>query len=122
VVNGSIYRLMSCPTGYEVISVGADGEFDGLVRECRACGRGEECTLGSCRDCSLCEPGYLKILEGVEACSACPVNTYRVDAGAAEEADCLGCPDWSTTEGGAGWGEQCGRVHMRRRVLPCGDK
>ena len=101
-VNGSIYRLMSCPTGYVVISVGADGEFDGLVRECRACGRGEECTLGSCRDCSVCKPGYLKVREGVEACLACPVNTYRVDAGAAEEADCLGCPDWSTTEGRVG--------------------
>ena len=59
-VNGSIYRLESCPTGYEVLSAGADGEFDGSVQECRACGRGEECTLGSCRGCSLCEPGHLK--------------------------------------------------------------
>ena len=25
-------------------------------------------------------------------------------------------------DGGAGRGEQCGRVHMRRRVLPCSDE
>ena len=36
------------------------------------------------------------------------MNTYRVDAGAAEAADCRGMPGL-VDDGGAGRGEQCGR-------------
>ena len=46
--NGSIYRLSSCPTGYSVASLGADGRFDATAQQCVACGKGQECIAAAC--------------------------------------------------------------------------
>ena len=64
---------IECPAGYEI---GADN-----------------------RTCAPCKIGYYKAQGGPSECTACPINTYGISAGAAAlNAGCNKCPLNSDTE------------------------
>ena len=100
--NGSIYRLVSCPTGYSVSSQGAGGRFDATVQQCTACGKGEECVSAECTVCSLCRPGFYKASVSTDACLPCPAGTYREMEGAQELGACMACQVKASTMGATG--------------------
>jgi len=90
-----IYKLSTCPTGYEKIRV--DGQW--VQQKCEPCPKGSHCTLEACEMCTECAPGYYKAAVGTEACAKCPINTFRKDPGATALDNCEACPTGADTRG-----------------------
>jgi hypothetical protein len=91
-IDGAIFRLQSCPTGY-FVSPRASETFDAAQQRCLPCGKGEECThSSSCVTCSECQPGYYKAAVSTDPCLPCPANTFNPDPGATSITFCKACP------------------------------
>ena len=104
--SGKVFKLVSCPSGYRVVS--QDGEFD--LQRCEPCPSGEDCVAASCVNatCTPCKAGTYKDSAGVQACRACPKNTFNQDRGATAEAQCTSCaPGAVTAEEGATSSDAC---------------
>ncbi|MFZ8927309.1 MAG: hypothetical protein ACO3CU_11185, partial [Candidatus Nanopelagicales bacterium] len=97
-MDGAIFRLQSCPSGYYV-SPRASETFNAALQQCLPCGKGEECTGSACIECSACAPGMYKAAVSTDPCLACPANTYSEGAGASDLGMCLGCQVKSSTLG-----------------------
>jgi hypothetical protein len=98
----TFYKLESCPQGYKVQNTEVQGQtpvFSHDAQTCELCGKGEECLLSVCTECTLCQPGYYKPAVGIDACSPCPANTYREDPGAQALSGCISCLPKSSTDG-----------------------
>ena len=102
--NGSIYVLLSCPTGYQVASTGPSGAFDATAQECQPCREGTECVDESCVECRACPAGKYKDLQSVSPCLPCEADTYSSVVGSKTHGDCKACPDKATTSGLSGQG------------------
>ncbi len=100
--NGSVYRLMDCPTGYSVSALGAAGFFDATEQQCLPCGKGEECLSVACTECLPCKPGFYKAAVSTEACLPCPADSFRETEGAQELAACRSCQAKASTRGAVG--------------------
>ena len=93
--NGSIYRLLNCPAGFQVYSSSSDP----TTQQCMVCGAGLECPLAPCVTCSSCLPGHYKTVEGTSPCQACPADTYGTTSGGQiQSIACIKCPANSNTE------------------------
>jgi len=84
-------QLDYCPTGY------FRDASDVNNLQCVPCPAGSECTTEQCTTCSLCNPGWYKPNAGTGACEPCPINTYRIEPGASQLANCKACWLESTT-------------------------
>jgi predicted outer membrane repeat protein len=102
VLNGSIYRLIGCPAGYSVSSVGVLGAFDATAQQCSPCLKGEECLSAPCTSCSPCKPGFYKDTISSDPCSPCVENTYSEKFGGQDLSSCLSCPKNAGTFGKSG--------------------
>jgi serine/threonine protein kinase len=97
--NGSIFLLLSCPSGYSVSSTGASGTFDATVQQCNPCPKGEECVTPSCRTCFPCQPGFYKTVVSAEACAKCPADTFNLQRGSQDLSSCQSCQAHASTQG-----------------------
>ena len=77
-------------------------QFSHDRQRCQVCGKGEECPLHMCSECTPCAPGHYKAAVSTEACDACPKDTYRETEGANELGDCEECLANSHTNGAMG--------------------
>ena len=100
--NGSIHRLLGCPAGYSVSSVGVSGAFDATVQQCSPCQKGEECVSAPCTSCLPCRSGFYKAAVSADACTSCPADTYNPASGGQALSSCQACPTHASTKGRTG--------------------
>ena len=67
VVQGSFFKLESCPSGYYVFPASVDTANAGQ-QECLPCIKGEECVAAPCVSCTLCQPGFYKAAVSTDEC------------------------------------------------------
>ena len=98
----SIYKLVGCPSGYSILSTGVSGAFDATIQQCSPCAKGEECVTPPCTVCVPCGPGFYKASASVDACEACPADTYNTELGGQTLSACQRCQIYSSTQGRVG--------------------
>ena len=97
---GSFFKLVSCPPGYQVFS-GEQG-FSAELQKCVPCGRGQDCNRTSCIRCTDCRPGFYKASVGTEPCEPCPADSFRETERTSDVSICTRCPIHSSTAGRVG--------------------
>ena len=96
----NIFKLLSCPTGYQVFS--GEGSFSAEQQKCTPCGWGQECEISSCVRCNYCRPGFYKASPGTDPCQPCPPDSFRETEGASDLRMCNRCQAHSSTAGRVG--------------------
>ena len=100
------YRLVSCPSGYQVAYTRTGGVFNWASQYCEECPAGLECAASNCTVCTTCQAGKYKATQSANLCEACDADTFNPRIGSVSRTDCHSCPCQSTTLGSVGKSRQ----------------